>query len=178
MSDTVPATLVYSHTPEDGSRPWVSVDSDPATGERRSNFSSDFKEVQVENVRGKESSYALDTTGFQYFTHPSAHKKFTDTEEIKKEYYPESAALLKKITGANRVVIFDHSMCFSLFRIQGRIQSFMFYLAIRRHRPGEADTSEDKRQPVSKIRKTFFFFSIYSSPIGTPRSRGSNTRVS
>ena len=30
-------------------------------------------------------------------------------EEIEREYYPESIALVKELTGASRVVLFDHS---------------------------------------------------------------------
>ena len=33
----------------------------------------------------------------------------TDDAEIEKEYYPESEELIKKVTGASRVVFFDHS---------------------------------------------------------------------
>lgn len=110
MSDIVPSTLVYFDPPKDGSHPWQYVDVDPATGKRPSNFGRDHKEVQIENIRGKESTYSLDTSGFQYFTHPTTHKKFTDDKEIKGEYYPESVTLLKKFTGANRIIIFDHSM--------------------------------------------------------------------
>ena len=157
MSDTVTSTLFYFDGPKDGSRPWQHVDIDPTTGERPSNFGVVQKEAQIENVRGKESSYSLDTSGFQYFTHPSAHKQFTDNEEIKREYYPESVALLKKLTGANRVVIFDHSMCL-VFNTEGGLVThvLVFYPAIRRHRPGELATSEDKRQPVSTIGHNVF----------------------
>jgi hypothetical protein len=111
MTDTVASHLFYFVPPKDGSRPWHAVDIDPATGEHLSNFVAEPKEVNIENVRGKEDAYSLDTSGFQYFTHAFSHTKFTDEEEIKKEYYPESEALLKKLTGAGRIVIFDHSMC-------------------------------------------------------------------
>jgi hypothetical protein len=112
--DVVPATLFYFQPPKDGSPAWTLVDADPATGERTANFGAEDKTIDIENVRGKEDSYSLDTSGFHYFTHAAAHKKFTDHEEVKQEYYPESVELLKKLTGANRVVIFDHSMCFLL----------------------------------------------------------------
>ncbi|KAF8529789.1 hypothetical protein JB92DRAFT_3139375 [Gautieria morchelliformis] len=131
MSDTVSSQLCYFVPPKDGSRPWQAVDFDPATGERPSNFGVEEKEVNIENVRGKEGAYSLDTTGFQYFSHASSHTKFTDDEEIKKEYYPESEALLKKFTGAGRVVIFDHT--------------------IRRHRPGQLTETEHTRQPVPRV---------------------------
>lgn len=113
MSDTVTSTLTYFEPPKDGARPYSYVNIEEATGKRRRNWTEVEKETQIINLRGKEDSVTLDTAGFQYFQHESAHKKFTDDEEIKKEYYPESEALLQKLTGAKRVVLFDHSM-FSL----------------------------------------------------------------
>ncbi|EEB92672.1 hypothetical protein MPER_08785, partial [Moniliophthora perniciosa FA553] len=40
----------------------------------------------------------------------SIHKAFNDEAEIEKEYYPESIELIKKITGASKVVLFDHTL--------------------------------------------------------------------
>ncbi|KIJ58346.1 hypothetical protein HYDPIDRAFT_119638 [Hydnomerulius pinastri MD-312] len=56
---------------------------------------------------------------------------FSSEEEVKEKYYPESIELIKKVTGGSRAVIFDHT--------------------IRRRRPGEADDSPDKRQPVPLV---------------------------
>ena len=36
---------------------------------------------------------------------------FEDDAALEKEYYPESIALIKELTGASRVVVFDHSEC-------------------------------------------------------------------
>lgn len=119
MTDTVPTTLTYFQPPKDGSRAWILTDADPVTGKRSSNYELEQKEVNIENIRGKEDRYSLDTSGFQYFTHAAAHKKFTDTEEIKMEYYPESIELIKKLTGAHRVVLFDHSMCLKIMLVYG-----------------------------------------------------------
>ncbi|KAG6882026.1 hypothetical protein C0992_012934, partial [Termitomyces sp. T32_za158] len=60
---------------------------------------------------------------------PAKHKTFLDDAEIQREYYPESIRLLKSVTGASQVVIFDHT--------------------VRRRRPGMIDDSPTKRQPVS-----------------------------
>lgn len=50
----------------------------------------------VHDIRGRERQYTLDTTGFQIFKHQSIEKDFTDDEQIKKVYYPETEELLKK----------------------------------------------------------------------------------
>ena len=114
MSDSaVPAStnakLLYLIPPEDGVRAYQHINSDPITGERKRNFSREEKDVVIENLRGKEDSVSLDTTGFQYYKHPAKHTSFANDEEIVREYYPESIELIKKLTGASRVVLFDHS---------------------------------------------------------------------
>lgn len=70
-------------------------------------------DLEIENLRGKEDTVSLDTTGFQFFRAEAKHKSFNNDEEVEKEYYPESIELLKQLTGANRVVIFDHSEFFT-----------------------------------------------------------------
>lgn len=129
MSTT--AKLNYATPPADGSRAFTQVYPDPVTGERLRNWQEDPHIVEIEDIRGKEDNYTLDVAGFQYSRHSAKHTKFTDDEEIKEEYYPESIELIKKFTGASRVVIFDHTL--------------------RRRRPGESDTSPQSRQPVKLV---------------------------
>ncbi|TDL17574.1 hypothetical protein BD410DRAFT_883179 [Rickenella mellea] len=110
MFETVKGTLVYSVPPADGSKPYINTTNvDPTTGERVTNLGKGAHELEIENLRGKEDSVSLDTAGFQYFKKAAEHTSFADDAEIEKEYYPESVNLLKKLTGASRVVLFDHS---------------------------------------------------------------------
>jgi hypothetical protein len=103
------AELVYMVKPPNGVKAFQNINADPKTGERPKNFSRIQKEVEIENLRGKEDFVSLDTAGFQLFNRPSKHKAFTNDAEIEQEYYPESIEYIKEITGASRVVIFDHS---------------------------------------------------------------------
>ncbi|KAF8184823.1 hypothetical protein BJ912DRAFT_495983 [Pholiota molesta] len=133
MSSTPPSTtakLLYFVAPTNGVRAYQNINADPITGERKKNFTWEEKEVVIENVRGREDTVSLDTTGFQYFREPAQHKAFTNEDAIRAEYYPESEALIKKVTGAARVVLFDHT--------------------IRRRRPGQVDDSPENRQPVAQ----------------------------
>lgn len=125
------ATMRYITEPEGGVRAYQHTNADPLTGERRRNIGNVEKSVVVENIRGKEDSLSLDTTGFQYYKHTSNHTTFANDEEIRREYYPESTELIKKLTGASRVELFDYT--------------------IRRRRPGEVDDSPDRRQPVAQV---------------------------
>lgn len=102
-------TLLYLVPPPNGERAYQHINSDPATGERKRNFTRQEKTAVIENVRGKEANYSLDTTGYQFYKHKSTFTNFTNDAAIRSEYYPESIALLKKLTGASRVELFDHS---------------------------------------------------------------------
>jgi len=143
------ATLTYSVQPTDGTRPYTKTIVDPETGLRPTNVTHENKTVVIENLRGNEDSVTLDTAGFQYYKHASKHTSFTDDAEVEKEYYPESIELIKSLTGASRVVLFDHSKSRCT-----RIKTLMndhSRLAIRRRRPGQFDDSPQKRQPVAQV---------------------------
>ena len=114
MVDVVRAELQFFVPQNPNEKPYVYTHPNPSTGERRKNFSLAPQNVEIENIRGKEDSVSLDTTGFSYVRAEAKHKSFLNDEEIKNEYYPESIELLKKLTGASRVVIFDHSMYFQI----------------------------------------------------------------
>lgn len=101
--------LVFLVKPPAGVRAYTHINADPVTGERKGNYSSIKETVTIENLRGKESQYTLDNAGFQLGTHPARHEAFTNDADVEREYYPESIELLKKVTGASRVVLFDHS---------------------------------------------------------------------
>jgi hypothetical protein len=103
------AQLTFFTEPENGVRAYQNINADPNTGKRGTNLSRIEKEVIIENLRGREDSFTLDTAGFQFQNHPSKHNAFTNDADVEREYYPESIELIKELTGATRVVIFDHS---------------------------------------------------------------------
>jgi hypothetical protein len=125
------ADLLYALEPEGGVRAYQRTDIDPLTGERGRNIEVEAKSVVIENVRGKEDSVSLDTAGFQFYKHTSKHTTFDNDEEIYREYYPESIELIKKLTGASRVELFDHSKQFyvhaCIFFARPKSNSGLFY---------------------------------------------------
>ncbi|KAL0565669.1 hypothetical protein V5O48_016348 [Marasmius crinis-equi] len=129
--EVVPASLFYFVPPVDGSKGRTYV-SKPPEGTPQFNYETAKHTLEIENVRGKEGAYDLDSAGFSFAKHPANHKSFLDDEEVEREYYPESIELLKKLTGASKVVLFDHT--------------------IRRRRDGE-DGMQDpkKRAPVPRV---------------------------
>jgi len=87
-------------------KPWAKVDGDYAS----------FKQVKqtrpVTNIRGMESQFGTDISGFAAHYAPSVEKAFTDDATIRTSYYAEVEALLReKLPGAvAKVVIFDHTI--------------------------------------------------------------------
>lgn len=147
-ADIVVPTLNYSIFPTDA-KPYFGSRIDPGEELRTTNISPLPKEIQVENIRGKEDKYNLDNAGFKYINHTSALTEFVDDAEIERVYYPETIEVLKAHTGANRVIIFDHStfIPIAINLLFMRITSS----AIRRHRPGVNVDSPGNRQPVSLL---------------------------
>lgn len=119
MANIVKASLTYSVPPADNSKAYININTDSTTGIRGKNFTEKSYEVEIENIHEKEELFTLDASGFQFYREEAKHKSFANGEEIEREYYPESIELLKKLTGANRVVLFDHSM-YMMFHIAFR----------------------------------------------------------
>lgn len=115
---SVTAAITFSEPPANGERAFTKINANPATGERDNNYERPTKQIVIENLRGKEASATLDTTGFQlYSDRPATHTSFSNDEEIEREYYPESIELIKELTGASRVVLFDHSTFFQPYHV-------------------------------------------------------------
>ncbi|KLO11932.1 hypothetical protein SCHPADRAFT_891210 [Schizopora paradoxa] len=130
-ANTIEATLIYTQTPADGSKVFQFMYPDPITGERKSNHTPAPVKMVIEDLRGKEDSVTLDEAGFQFVKAPVKHTSLASDEEIQEEYYPESIELLKKLTGASKVICFDHT--------------------IRRRRPGVAGDTPETRQPAAGV---------------------------
>ena len=114
MADTEPSfvtsTFRYVSLPTiDGAKPYFYTYADKVTGERKRNTTSEDHDYSIENMRGKEDTVGLDKTGFQFMQAETKHHAFDNEDAIRNEYYPECSELVKKATGANRVVVFDHS---------------------------------------------------------------------
>jgi hypothetical protein len=81
---------------------------DPPAGVPRRSGKYVEQSVVVRNGRTTLNKLSLDTNGFVLTEHETAVKDFYDPDEVKSVYYPEVERLLKRVSGADRVVIFDH----------------------------------------------------------------------
>ncbi|TBU23192.1 hypothetical protein BD311DRAFT_731750 [Dichomitus squalens] len=82
----------------------------PPPGRPEHNLGDDPRPVVVHDARGREHDFALDVHGFQFLRHPSAEGEFADEARIRDVYYKEGEELLRRVTGAKKVVIFDHTI--------------------------------------------------------------------
>lgn len=107
----VNATLTFYKAPADGSKPFNYVEA-PPEGQPQHNFSEELHEVQMNDVRGRESDFSLDVDAFQAVSNvTSTEKDFASDEHIKQTYYPEvEKLLLENVPGAHKVVLFDHTI--------------------------------------------------------------------
>lgn len=107
----VRSSLVFYAPPTDGSKPFNYVEKQPE-GQPQRNFGEDTQELQINDIRGRESQFNLGNNAFQVATGiESAEKDFDDDEHIKRVYYPEvEKLLLDHVPGANRVLLFDHTI--------------------------------------------------------------------
>src|SRR5271155_2795695 len=81
---------------------------EPPAGVPRSSGKYTSQSVAIRNGREMLGKLSLDTNGFVLTDHETAVKDFYDPDEVKSVYYPEVERLLKRVTGAERVVVFDH----------------------------------------------------------------------
>ncbi|ROT34486.1 hypothetical protein SODALDRAFT_318414 [Sodiomyces alkalinus F11] len=102
----VETTLNYYKPNEDGSPPYATYVDRPETYERP----NDVRPVTIHDISGHEEDFTLDGQGFQVHRQPVTEKDFVDDDQIKASYYPETEQLLKDVTGASRVFIFDHTI--------------------------------------------------------------------
>jgi len=120
--------LAYS-----GEKP-VHYTYEPPQGVPWSNAKHESHQIRVHNLRPAAQENLIDTAGFELLHHESSVKDFWDEDEIKRIYYLEVVALLKKATGATRVEIFDHTL--------------------RRRVPGVDENSSartEPRQPATRV---------------------------
>ncbi|KAK8078450.1 hypothetical protein PG996_004620 [Apiospora saccharicola] len=114
----VTATLNFSHPPPPGVIA-VNYVEDPPAGEPKRNLAINPQAVQIHDIRGREFEFSLDHDAFLPIPAPSNNGdvdgeetvNFDDETSITKHYYPQiTSLLLSHVPGADRVVLFDHTI--------------------------------------------------------------------
>jgi hypothetical protein len=93
----------------DGQRP-VSYAYPPPLGVPERTGVPDVRRVQIANARRLAEPPTLDVYGFELRPHRSEVADFSSEEQIRTTYYREAEQILREVTGAEKVVIFDHTL--------------------------------------------------------------------
>ena len=75
---------------------------------RRTSGSDDPRQVEIRD--GRAEALSLDGNGFALVPHATQMADFLDEKQLKGIYYPEIEALVRQVSGAARVVVFDHTL--------------------------------------------------------------------
>ena len=70
-------------------------------------FDTERHNVLIQDMRPLEGALSLEREGFELLRHETAVHDLYDDEAVEHVYYPELEALLRTVTGASRVVVFD-----------------------------------------------------------------------
>jgi len=107
-SDTaITAELAYAI--DTGAKP-VNETFGPGNIDRRTTGAKERRAVEIRNGRPLAGGFSLDENGFEFVRHPTRVADFFDAGELKTVYYPEVEQLIKDVSGASRVVVFDHTL--------------------------------------------------------------------
>ena len=77
---------------------------------RRSEGTWESHRMPVEDGRALLGELALDKQGFVLVPHATRVESFFDKQQLESVYYPEVEKLIRDVSGASRVVIFDHTL--------------------------------------------------------------------
>ncbi len=94
---------------DNGQRPVAYTYPAPAGTPQRSALLQPTR-VAIRNARLLAQPASLEREGFQLVREASAVGDFEDEAQVRERYYPESIALLRRLTGAAEAVIFDHTV--------------------------------------------------------------------
>ncbi len=88
----------------------VNYTYEPPPGVPRHNGTYQAHKLPIYNARSISHNISLDREGVAFTQHNSSVRDFYDEDEIRRVYYPEAEQLLLDVTGATKVVIFDHTL--------------------------------------------------------------------
>ncbi len=104
---SVRAELAY--TIDTGEKP-VNETFGPNNIHRREVGRQEQRAVEIRNGRPLAGEFSLDVHGFEFREHRTAMQDFFDADELKRVYYAEVEQLVREVSGAARVVVFDHTL--------------------------------------------------------------------
>ena len=83
---------------------------DPPPGAPQSTGVPEPQRVMIYDARPLAGRLSLDSEGLAVVKHNSAIRDFYYEDELRRVYYPEAERLVAEVTGATRVLVFDHTV--------------------------------------------------------------------
>lgn len=131
----------------------------------------EYNFVDVEIANGRGQSFSIDRQGFQLVSQPSAVTDFYDDLLISDIYEDEIKGLVKSVTGATQVHVFDHTRRAATDNLRKTVKSrepatvihndytdFSAQQRLRDLLPDQAD---------ARLRKRFAIINVWRSIVGT-----------
>jgi len=66
--------------------------------------------ITIRNGRPLADDFEFEREGFRFVDHRTRVADFFDEVELRRVYYPECEALIQRVSGARRVIVFDHTL--------------------------------------------------------------------
>ena len=107
QTDSVTASLQFLATTDEMP---VALVSEPGLGPDKQSWTTAEHDVVIDDARAMAEQLDLDRQGFALMRHPTAVRDFYDDDEVRRVYYPEMEALVRSVTGAGKVIVFDHTI--------------------------------------------------------------------
>jgi hypothetical protein len=104
-SDDIAAEFLYLKPMQARPRNYTHT---PPPGELQSNAVYETRRKTVHNLRALPDATSLDVQGFTLLHEPTTVENWYDEGTVRSVYYPAVECLLKELTGAARVLAFDH----------------------------------------------------------------------
>lgn len=119
----------------------VNYTYEPPSGIPRQNGAYKAFRLPIHDARPLVQDVSLDREGFALAEHYSVVSNFYDNDEVRRVYYAEAEQLLTQLTGALKVIVFDHNV-----------------RNLQRSQQGESNAKE----PVKRVHNDFTARSGYS----------------
>jgi len=108
-TDSEPITAEITYAIDTGIKP---VNETFETGQviRRRTGATEQRSMRIRNGRPLAGQFSLDQNGFVLVRHDTAVVDFFNAAQLETVYYPEVERLVRTVSGAARVVVFDHTL--------------------------------------------------------------------
>ena len=109
MSDPQPLEVTLNYVSTSSPEPVVYVSKPPA-GEPRDSTEVSRYTVSMRDARALFGTLSLDQQGFEVVHHETRARDLWNPEQVREVYFPEMERLVAGVTGAAKVLAFDHNV--------------------------------------------------------------------